>query len=64
MSKVMDEIHIGHIVILRLDELPAVRYTRFIIDGKTYTPVPILDAENCIAFESTDSFLSKTVAFL
>ncbi len=64
MSKVIKELHIAKYTVLVLDKMPDVAYHVFGIDGKTYEPIPIYDAENCIAIESDGNFIGKTVEFL
>ena len=50
--------------LLKLDgELPRCGYSKYIIDGNVYDIVPVYDAPNCIAVESTDSFKGKCVEF-
>lgn len=64
MRKVISEMSIKNYKILRLDgELPLKRYTKYVIDGKTYDIVPVYDMPNCIAIESVDYFKGKTVEF-
>ena len=64
MRKVISEMSIKNYKILRLDgELPLKRYTKYVIDGKTYDIVPVYDMPNCIAIESVDHFEGKTVDF-
>lgn len=64
MSKVVYEFHVKKYTVLKLDELPNNPYRSFLIRGKTYKSIPILDAENCIAIESNESFIGETVDFL
>lgn len=64
MNKVVDEISIEGKKILRLDEMKTpMSYRKYSIDGKTYNIVPVYDAKNCIAIESTESFIGKTVEY-
>ena len=64
MRKVISEMSIKNYKILRLDgELPLKRYTKYVIDCKTYDIVPVYDMPNCIAIESVDHFEGKTVEF-
>jgi len=64
MRKVIYEFSVSKYKLLKLDgELPKKDYTYFVIDGKKYKPVPVYDAQNCIAVESTESFLGKEVSF-
>ena len=64
MRKVIYEFSVNKYKLLKLDgELPKTKYTCFLIDGKKYKPVPVYDAPNCIAVETEESFLGKTVEF-
>ena len=64
MSKVVYEFHIKKYTVLKLDEMPQKAYRNFLIDGNEYKPVPIYDAKNCIAIESSKSFIGKIVEFV
>lgn len=51
--------------VLKLDhELPKYAYKNYVIDGKTYDIVPVYDAKNCIAVETSESLLGKEVKFI
>lgn len=64
MVKVISEFSVGKYKVLKLDGVkPDKKYTRYLIDGKEYAIVPIYDAVDCIAIESSDSFKGKTVEF-
>ena len=64
MSKVISEFSVGKYKILKLDGAkPNKKYTKYVIDGKEHSVVPIYDAVDCIAIESSDSFKGKTVEF-
>lgn len=66
MAKVIDEWHFRQYTVLTLDSLDdAPRgYRKYVIGGKTYEPVMMYDMPNCIAIESADSFIGKTVEFV
>lgn len=65
MNKVISELKIDKYKVLMLDEKQTnVAYSKYLIDGKEYTPVPMNDAPNCIAIESEDSFVDKIVEFV
>ena len=64
MSKVIDEFHINKYAVLILDKMPQKVYTSFLISGTKYKPVPVYDARNCIAIESNESFVGKTIDFI
>lgn len=64
MRKVVSDFAVGKYRVLKLDgELPKTKYNGYLIDGKKYNAVPMYDAQNCIAVESPDSFVGKTVEF-
>lgn len=64
MPKVVHEFSIGKYKILKLDEAkPNKKYKAYQIGGKVYDIVPMYDAENCIAIESSDSFVGETIEF-
>lgn len=64
MAKVVQEFSIGKYKVLKLDGVkPNRNYHTYLIDGKSYKIVPVYDAENCIAIESSDIFMGKTVEF-
>ena len=64
MAKVISEFSVGNYMMLKLDDaIPSKEYTKYLIDGKEYAIVPVYDAVNCIAVESSDSFMGKTVIF-
>ena len=65
MLRVVYDFSVGKYRVLKLDgEKPKKNYSCYVIDGKKYVGVPIYDAQNCIAIESSDSFVGKTVEFL
>lgn len=65
MNEIIYEFSAGKYRVLKLDgQMPTKAYDYLMIDGKSYKPVPIYDAPNCIAIESTDSFWGKTVEFV
>ena len=65
MRKVISEITLGKYKALILDgPVPIHQYSKYRIDGFYYDIVPVYDAKNCIAIESADSFLGKTVEFI
>lgn len=64
MSKVIDQLSIGKYVVLKLDSMPLKEYSKFRINGIIFDPVPIYEAQNCIAFVSENSFLNQTVEFI
>lgn len=64
MRKIIEDFQVSRYRLLKLDgELPRCGYSKYIIDGNVYDIVPVYDAPNCIAVESTDSFKGKCVEF-
>lgn len=63
MNEIISELKVSKYLCLQLDNIPTNSYNKFIIDGKLYDPVPIYDMPNCIAIESEESFVGKTVEF-
>ena len=64
MRKITSELKAGKYKVLKLDGArPNIRYSKYVIGGKEYGIVPIYDAIDCIAVESSDSFEGKTVEF-
>lgn len=63
-SKIIDEICINGYAILKLDFMPETLHEKYRIDGFDFDPVPVYDAENCIAVKSYDNFIGKTVEFV
>ncbi len=64
MNKVVSEFAIDNYKVLTLDgEMPKRKYTEYVIDGKRYNIVPVYDLRNCIAVQSADNFIGKTVMF-
>lgn len=65
MNKVVHEFKAVKYMVLELDEKKTPDfYKKYSIDGKEYDIVPISNAPNCIAVESSDSFLGKTVKYI
>lgn len=64
MNRVIDEFQIGKYTILKFKELPQSSFNRLRIDGKIYDIVPSYDMVNCLAVESSESFLNKKVDFI
>ena len=64
MSRVTDEFRIGKYAVLKLDKMPQEKHWKYKIDGMEFEPVPIYDAQQCIAIESNDNFIGKTVEFI
>jgi len=65
VNKVISDFSIGKYRVLKIDgEIPKKSYSLFRIDGKEYESVPIYDTLNCIAIESSESFLGKQVDFV
>lgn len=65
MNKVVYEFKADKYMALVLDEMKTPKsYQKYSIDGKTYDIVPVYDAPNCIALESSDSFIGKTVEYI
>ena len=65
MRTVISEISLGKYKALILDgPVPIHSYTKYRIDGIYYDIVPVYDAKNCIAVESSGSFLGKKVEFI
>lgn len=57
MRKVILEIKLGKYTILKLDgPIPRQNHNKYLIDEREFAIVPIYDALNCIAVESTDGF--------
>lgn len=65
LNKVVSEFNIGKYKVLTLDEkrFEGV-YDKYLIDGTEYKPVSVYDAPKCIAIESNDNFVGKTVEFI
>jgi hypothetical protein len=64
MRKVISEFSLGKYKILALDgELPTKGHSKYAIDGKLFSVVPLYDIPNSIAIESTGSFIGKIVEF-
>ncbi|MCR5837083.1 MAG: hypothetical protein K6G88_11300 [Lachnospiraceae bacterium] len=64
MSKVIYNFQIGQYSVLKLDEIPEKKYSKFRINGKEFEPVPIYDMPQCIAIASTEDFFGKIVEFI
>lgn len=65
MRKIIDEFTINSYKVLILnDELPKKPYRKYVIDGVLFEPVSVYDASKCIAIESTETFVGKTVEFV
>ena len=65
MSKVISEFSVGKYKVLKLDgSKPNKEYTKYLIDGKEHAIVPMYDAVDCIAVESSGDFKGKTVEFV
>lgn len=65
MNKVIKELQVDKYKLLQLDEfVPSKKYEKYVIDGKEHGIVPVYDLNNCIAIESSDNFLGKTVEFV
>jgi hypothetical protein len=64
MSKVIYNFQIGQYSVLKLDEIPEKKYSKYRINGKEFEPVPIYDMPQCIAISSTEDFLGKIVEFI
>lgn len=63
MSKIIQEISVGKYKILKLDVMPSTSYTAVIIKGRRYDLIPIYDALNCIAVESSEKLYGAEVTF-
>ena len=64
MLKIIDEFAIDKYIIFTLDgEKPKRGYSKYVIDGKPYSIVPVYDMPNCIAVEASGHFVGKTVEF-
>ena len=50
--------------VLRLDVMPKTKYRQFRIDGNLYDPVPVYDMPQCVAIQSEEKFIGKTVEFV
>lgn len=65
MRKVVSDFSVGKYRVLKLDgEIPKFEHSGYMIDGKHYKAVPMYDAQNCVAIESTGSFEGKTIEFM
>jgi hypothetical protein len=64
MGKVIDEFQIGQYKVLKLDEIPKKSYHKFRVDGIEMMPVPAYDMQQCIAVQSSQSFLGKDIEFI
>lgn len=62
MYHILKELHTGKYVILVLDKPISERhYNAYHIEGEFFDVVPLYDMPGCIAIESSDSFIGKTV---
>ena len=65
MRKVISEFNVGKYHVLKLDgEKPKTPFNAYRINDMAYTVVPLYDAANCIAIESSQTFVGKTVEFI
>lgn len=65
LSKVVKSLRAGDNTVLMLDsKLPESVWTKFKIDGKEHTPVPIYDLPNCVATKEKGSFEGKEIIFI
>ena len=65
MYRVVDEWHTNRFAVLTLDKpIEGKTYFHFKIDGKIYDVVPVYGLPGCIAVESDESFIGKTVEVL
>ena len=65
MRTVVSDFGVGKYRVLKLDGAkPAKEYSAYRIDGVVFSIVPLYDAVNCIAVESSDCFTGKTVEFI
>lgn len=64
MSKIIDEFRVGKYVVLKLDTMPQAKHRKYKIDSVEFEPVPIYDTHQCIAIESDENFIGKTVEFI
>lgn len=64
MSVVISEFKIHKYVVLKLDKMPKTKYTKYRIGNIEFAPVPVYDMPSCIAIESNESFIGKTVEFV
>lgn len=65
MRKVLSDFSVGKYRVLKLDGAkPNSSYSAYRIDGTIFDIVPIYDAVDCIAIESSSSFAGKTVEFI
>ena len=65
MNKVVSEFNVGKYKVLTLDEKQFNgAYNKYLIDGTEYKPVSVYDAPKCIAIESNERFVGKTVNFI
>lgn len=56
---------ISKYTVLKLDRaLPMQPYTKYLIDKKEYSIVPIYDGINCVAISGDGEFIGKTVKFI
>lgn len=64
MNTIIYEFKAEEYAVLVLDEIKTPKtYRSYLIDGKYYNIIPVYDATNCIAVESSESFIGKTVEF-
>lgn len=62
---VVSDFSVGKYRVLKLDGAkPNKQYNAYRIDGIVFKIIPLYDAVNCIAVESSDSFVGKTVEFI
>lgn len=50
--------------VLRFNKLPTTPYKKIKVGSRLFEVVPVYDAKNCIAVESTDSFLNSQIEFV
>lgn len=67
MLKIEGAFSVGKYTVLRLSgEKPKTEYSKYVINEKTYDAVPMYDAMNCIAIETSEKsekFIGETVGF-
>lgn len=65
MIKVDKQLQAGKYTVLLLDsEIPHIRFSKLVIDGKEYKPETVYDLENSIGIPATGDFEGKEVKFI
>ena len=64
MSKIIDEMQMQEIKVLKVEEIPNVEYKKLRIAGVEYDPLPIFDAKNCVAIKSEKKLKGEVIEFI